>query len=192
MSIEICVLTRLIITDVRSIVAHSDGLTVFFSPPPLVDMDYTLASAQQFNSSDAHLVQFTTPLTMRFSHTTSWLPNFWTWATLRSSSMHSTCARVETHLCLCRSFKYDPAYPVRGLFLDKHNGNFLKVDNYGTISICVHGRRRWEKRQIAELYPGSGSPSALLFRQSFGLVSICIVCDDCGSLTCMQIELYSC
>lgn len=88
---------------------------------------------------------------------------------------------TDLHL---RAFKYDPSYPIRGLFLDKQTGNFLKVslhtqhppkhtdthshtdttehtvilpqvDNYGTISICVHGREKYEKSKIAELYPGT-------------------------------------
>lgn len=29
------------------------------------------------------------------------------------------------------------------------------MDNYGTISICVHGRDKYEKSKIAELYPGT-------------------------------------
>ena len=37
--------------------------------------------------------------------------------------------------------KYDPAFPVRGLWFDKLRGNLLKVDQFGEILQCFHGFR---------------------------------------------------
>lgn len=36
-------------------------------------------------------------------------------------------------------FEYDNSFPVRGLWFDTECGNFLKVDPYGNILVCVHG-----------------------------------------------------
>jgi 5'-nucleotidase len=36
-------------------------------------------------------------------------------------------------------FEYDALFPVRGLWFDTECGNFLKVDPYGNILVCVHG-----------------------------------------------------
>ena len=38
-----------------------------------------------------------------------------------------------------RSFKYDPIFPVRGLWLDTIYGNLLKVDVFGNILVALHG-----------------------------------------------------
>eukprot|EP01094_Clydonella_sp_ATCC50884_P030488 TRINITY_DN996_c0_g1_i1.p1 TRINITY_DN996_c0_g1~~TRINITY_DN996_c0_g1_i1.p1 ORF type:complete len:453 (+),score=164.78 TRINITY_DN996_c0_g1_i1:620-1978(+) len=51
------------------------------------------------------------------------------------------------------SMKFDPDFPSRGLFLDKVLGNFLKIDRYGYILRCVHGRRVLNSNEIEQLYP---------------------------------------
>ncbi|XP_036368203.1 cytosolic purine 5'-nucleotidase isoform X2 [Octopus sinensis] len=52
-----------------------------------------------------------------------------------------------------KDFKYDPSFPVRGLWFDKIYGNLLKVDSYGNILICVHGLKIMKQNEIARLYP---------------------------------------
>jgi len=52
-----------------------------------------------------------------------------------------------------RTLKYDPQYPIRGLFLDKEFGNLLKVDSFGNIVLCLHGRHKLPKKRVSELYP---------------------------------------
>ncbi|KAL6060009.1 Cytosolic purine 5'-nucleotidase, partial [Balamuthia mandrillaris] len=49
--------------------------------------------------------------------------------------------------------KYNPAYPIRGLFIDSQLGNMLKVDNFGHIIVCYHGRNRTKKKRVYEIYP---------------------------------------
>lgn len=36
-------------------------------------------------------------------------------------------------------FKYNPIFPVRGLWFDLIYGNLLKVDGFGNILVAVHG-----------------------------------------------------
>ncbi|GFS05680.1 cytosolic purine 5'-nucleotidase [Elysia marginata] len=36
-------------------------------------------------------------------------------------------------------FEYDPTFPIRGLWFDKHFGTLLKVDGFGNILVCVRG-----------------------------------------------------
>ena len=38
-----------------------------------------------------------------------------------------------------KDFKYDPQFPVRGLWFDTQYGNLLKVDSYGNILSASHG-----------------------------------------------------
>eukprot|EP01080_Neovahlkampfia_damariscottae_P003084 gene3084-5254_t len=40
-----------------------------------------------------------------------------------------------------RGLKYDPSFAIRGLFVDKKEGNFLKIDSFGYVLKCIHGRK---------------------------------------------------
>lgn len=48
---------------------------------------------------------------------------------------------------------YDPSFPVRGLWFDTLYGNFLKVDAYGNILVCVHGFKFLKTYEIFNIYP---------------------------------------
>lgn len=48
---------------------------------------------------------------------------------------------------------YDPSFPIRGLWFDTLYGNFLKVDAYGNILICVHGFKFLKTSEIFNIYP---------------------------------------
>jgi 5'-nucleotidase len=48
---------------------------------------------------------------------------------------------------------YDPTFPLRGLLLDSLYGNFLKVDAYGNILVCVHGFKFLKTSEIFNIYP---------------------------------------
>jgi len=52
-----------------------------------------------------------------------------------------------------RSLKYDRSFPIRGLFLDKELGHLLKIDSFGNIIFCVHGKKSLTKDQIYNFYP---------------------------------------
>eukprot|EP01119_Soliformovum_irregulare_P018681 TRINITY_DN5778_c0_g1_i2.p1 TRINITY_DN5778_c0_g1~~TRINITY_DN5778_c0_g1_i2.p1 ORF type:complete len:526 (-),score=132.72 TRINITY_DN5778_c0_g1_i2:56-1633(-) len=52
-----------------------------------------------------------------------------------------------------KTFQYDPSFPVRGLILDRVLGNFLKIDAFGHINTCVHGRTLLSKKETSEFYP---------------------------------------
>ena len=49
--------------------------------------------------------------------------------------------------------QYDIDFPIRGLFVDRKYGNFLKVDTFGQILGCVHGRMKLSKEETQERYP---------------------------------------
>lgn len=48
---------------------------------------------------------------------------------------------------------YDPSFPIRGLWFDTLYGNFLKVDAYGNILVCVHGFKFLKSSEIFNIYP---------------------------------------
>lgn len=48
---------------------------------------------------------------------------------------------------------YDPSFPIRGLWFDTLYGNFLKVDAYGNILVCVHGFKFLKTSEIFNIYP---------------------------------------
>lgn len=49
--------------------------------------------------------------------------------------------------------EYDASFPIRGLWFDTIYGNFLKVDAYGNILVCVHGFKMLKTAEILALYP---------------------------------------
>ncbi|XVE98657.1 hypothetical protein REPUB_Repub03eG0125900 [Reevesia pubescens] len=55
---------------------------------------------------------------------------------------------------VCMSFKYDPSFPIRGLYYDKQNGCLLKLDFFGSIEPdgCFYGRRQLSEKEIEEIY----------------------------------------
>lgn len=44
----------------------------------------------------------------------------------------------------CMEFKYDPSFPIRGLYYDKVKGCLMKLDFFGSIEpgSCYFGRRK--------------------------------------------------
>ena len=52
-------------------------------------------------------------------------------------------------------FEYDPAFTIRGLWLDKRLGTLLKVDPYGNILKCSLGFRFLRSSEIRNLYPNN-------------------------------------
>lgn len=49
--------------------------------------------------------------------------------------------------------EYDSSFPIRGLWFDTIYGNFLKVDAYGNILVCLHGFRMLKTAEILAIYP---------------------------------------
>ncbi|CAL5359504.1 unnamed protein product [Camellia sinensis] len=54
----------------------------------------------------------------------------------------------------CLEFKYDPTFPIRGLYYDKLKGCLLKLDFFGSIEPdgCYFGRRKFTKNEIEQIY----------------------------------------
>ncbi|CAI5456067.1 unnamed protein product [Caenorhabditis angaria] len=55
-------------------------------------------------------------------------------------------------------FKYDPIFPVRGLWFEFQYGNLLKVDGFGNILGGIHGLRFLKSTEIEEFYPNKYLP----------------------------------
>ncbi|OWM89972.1 hypothetical protein CDL15_Pgr012609 [Punica granatum] len=55
---------------------------------------------------------------------------------------------------VCMNFKYDPTFPIRGLYYDKRRGCLLKLDFFGSIELdgCFYGRRKLSVEEINEIY----------------------------------------
>ncbi|CAA6662261.1 unnamed protein product [Spirodela intermedia] len=54
----------------------------------------------------------------------------------------------------CLDFKYDPKFPIRGLYFDRLKGNLLKLDFFGSIESdgCYFGRRKLSLDEIIAAY----------------------------------------
>ncbi|GLT80451.1 hypothetical protein SLA2020_518900 [Shorea laevis] len=55
---------------------------------------------------------------------------------------------------VCMRFKYDPSFPIRGLYYDKQRGCLLKLDFFGSIEPdgCYYGRRKLSREEIEQMY----------------------------------------
>ncbi|RDX82002.1 5'-nucleotidase domain-containing protein, partial [Mucuna pruriens] len=55
---------------------------------------------------------------------------------------------------VCMSFKYDPTFPIRGLYYDKSKGCLMKLDFFGSIEPdgCFFGRHRLNQTEIRDIY----------------------------------------
>jgi HAD superfamily 5'-nucleotidase-like hydrolase len=51
-----------------------------------------------------------------------------------------------------RTLTYDPTFAVRGLVIDRHTGNILKMDRYGRVGRAYHGHRPLDAIELEKLY----------------------------------------
>ncbi|MFT3836657.1 MAG: HAD-IG family 5'-nucleotidase [Myxococcaceae bacterium] len=51
-----------------------------------------------------------------------------------------------------KTIKYDGGFVMRGLFVDKREGNLLKIDRYGSVGRAYHGRRQLTEAELTTLY----------------------------------------
>jgi len=77
------------------------------------------------------------------------------------------------------SLEYDPQFPVRGLWFDRHTGNLLKVDQFGKILDCRHGLRIMNSQEIKSIYPGriqrKDDKRIFVMNTVFNLAETCLV-----------------
>eukprot|EP00768_Dysnectes_brevis_P007770 gnl/Dysnectes_brevis/66_a83_4470.p1 GENE.gnl/Dysnectes_brevis/66_a83_4470~~gnl/Dysnectes_brevis/66_a83_4470.p1 ORF type:complete len:548 (+),score=229.47 gnl/Dysnectes_brevis/66_a83_4470:1512-3155(+) len=52
-----------------------------------------------------------------------------------------------------RKLRYDPSFPIRGLFIDSLTGNMLKIDEFSFVQAAAHGRQPLTRREIKHVYP---------------------------------------
>ena len=76
------------------------------------------------------------------------------------------------------SVKWDPHAVVRGLIVDKREGNVLKVDAYNHVTRARHGFRFLDKDELRQRYPRGGvrlgSPRYRVFDTLFEMPEGCI------------------
>lgn len=82
-------------------------------------------------------------------------------------------------------FKYDPMFPIRGLYYDKVKGCLLKLDFFGSIEPagCYVGRRKLSIEEINEMY----GTRHIGRRQARGLV--CLMDFFCFSEACLIADM---
>ncbi len=51
-----------------------------------------------------------------------------------------------------RTLPYDHSFVMRGLFVDKHHGNLLKIDRFGVVGRAFHGRTPLPDEELTKLY----------------------------------------
>lgn len=82
------------------------------------------------------------------------------------------------------SFKYDPQFPIRGLFFDTKRGNLMKLDYLYTLypGYIYFGRRPLTKSQIVEQYGGPHVSKTYLDHlrpliDKFSMAEACVISD---------------
>jgi 5'-nucleotidase len=77
-----------------------------------------------------------------------------------------------------RILRYDPRFVIRGLIVDKRNGNLLKMDTHGRVGRAFFGLRRLSEEEIHSAYHDQqlrlGSPSVASADTLFSLPEICL------------------
>jgi 5'-nucleotidase len=74
---------------------------------------------------------------------------------LEQVSYDMTVERLVAHHGYPPSIKqipYDSHFVLRGLFVDKKNGNLLKMDRFGHVGRAFHGRKRLSEEVVDKLY----------------------------------------
>jgi 5' nucleotidase family len=63
-------------------------------------------------------------------------------------------------------FKFDWRYMVRGLTIDKHRGNVLKIDRHKYVKLAYHGFRQLSREERLSTYSNAEVPPPPGARQS--------------------------
>jgi HAD superfamily 5'-nucleotidase-like hydrolase len=80
-----------------------------------------------------------------------------------------------------RALRYDPSFVIRGLTVDKQNGNILKLDRHNHACRVFHGRRRLVSDERREIYQRERisftPPRFALIDTLFSLPEMCLFAD---------------
>ncbi|KAE8056102.1 hypothetical protein FH972_012898 [Carpinus fangiana] len=100
---------------------------------------------------------------------------------------------------VCMEFKYDPTFPIRGLYYDSSQGCLLKLDFFGTIEPdgCYYGRRKLSRKEIEEIYGtrriGRDQARGLVGLMDFFCFSeACLIADMVQHFVDAKLEFDSC
>src|SRR4051794_8347766 len=76
-------------------------------------------------------------------------------------SIHATLDKLVSNKgypAAIQGLRYDPALGIRGIVIDRPNGNVFKPDRYGTPGRARHGRSVLDRAQRADLYQRERTP----------------------------------
>lgn len=85
----------------------------------------------------------------------------------------------------CLSFKYDPTFPIRGLYYDKSKGCLMKLDFFGSIELggCYYGRRKLTPNEVLQMY-GTGH-----IGRAHARTLVCLMDFFCFSEACLIADI---
>eukprot|EP01080_Neovahlkampfia_damariscottae_P000131 gene131-4377_t len=76
------------------------------------------------------------------------------------------------------NLKFDPNFAIRGVYVDKKLGNILKIDQFGYILSCVHGKKKLDyiKKDYPDrfLHPASINERFYCMDTLFSIPEICL------------------
>ncbi len=88
------------------------------------------------------------------------------------------------------SITYDHQFVIRGLFVDKANGNLMKIDRFGVVGRAYHGRQMLTEEDLARLYRNARvvlkNPEYAWIDTLFALPEACLYA---GIIQKLEIEL---
>jgi HAD superfamily 5'-nucleotidase-like hydrolase len=70
-------------------------------------------------------------------------------------AFHLTIEQMVTakgYPAFIRDFSYDPGFAIRGLLLDKEQGNLLKINRFKVVGRAMHGTRALDSAEILQIY----------------------------------------
>lgn len=84
------------------------------------------------------------------------------------------------------TIKYDGAFVMRGLFVDKRHGNLIKIDRFGHVGRAYHGRRLLPDDEMRKLYRNERirlkNPEYAWIDTLFALPEACLFADTIALL----------
>jgi len=79
-----------------------------------------------------------------------------------------------------KSLAFDPNFSIRGLMIDPVLGNIIKVDSFGSIIVCLHGKKWLPKHVVAEQYASMRIPNEDIGKRFYSLNTLFSTPEACA------------